>query len=164
MKVLGIDPGLRFVGYAAMRRLGSKIEVVDRGILRLPASRPLGERLVMFYDFFMEKIPVWEISTIVFERPFLGENVQSYVKLGYTHGLVHMLASRYGLGLQEFAPSQIKMALAGSGSASKEQVARMVFRLFPLLPQNERLDLTDALAVALCGLWRMKQPSVLLSK
>ena len=108
----------------------------------------------------MEKIPAWELSFLVFERPFLGENVQSYVKLGYTHGLVHMLASRHNLPLVEFSPSEIKKAVTGSGVASKEQIARFLMRLFPQLPPADTLDVTDALAVALCGLWRMKQPVI----
>jgi crossover junction endodeoxyribonuclease RuvC len=154
MTLLGIDPGLRITGFAVLSRAGSKIMIMEHGIIRLPASRSLGERLSIFYDFFVEKIPTWHLSGIVFERPFLGDNVQSYVKLGYTHGLVHMLAARHNLMLQEFAPSEVKKAVTGSGSASKEQVARLLLRLFPLLSVPDKLDLTDAIAVALCGLWQ----------
>jgi crossover junction endodeoxyribonuclease RuvC len=154
MTILGIDPGLRFTGFAVLRRSGSVISIIDSGVIRLPQSRSLGERLIIFYDFFMEKIPTWQPSALVFERPFLGENVQSYVKLGYTHGLVHMISSRHNLTLHEFAPSEIKRAVTGSGAASKEQVARLLLRLFPTFPMPDKLDLTDALAVALCGMWR----------
>ena len=97
-----------------------------------------------------------KINEIALETPFLGKNAQNFLKLGYLRGILYLIADKSELLIHEFSPREIKQAITGFGGADKEQVARVLMRLFPIgIP--EKLDLTDALAVALCGLWKPKE-------
>ena len=91
------------------------------------------------------------------ETPFLGKNAQNFLKLGYLRGIVYLLADKNNIMLSEFTPTQVKQAVTGFGGASKDQVARMVLQLFPKIAAPDKLDVTDALAVTLCGLWHQRQ-------
>ena len=84
----------------------------------------------------------------------MGKNVQSFLKLGYLRGILYLLANQHNLGLHEFSPREIKLAITGSGGAGKEQVARVLFMMFPHLQKPKKEDVTDAIAISLCGLWQ----------
>lgn len=154
--VLGIDPGFSFTGFGILRIVQSKTMLIDCGYLRLSPKEHLSLRIEKFFDCFSNKIIKNQVTDIALETPFLGKNVQTFLKLGYLRGILYLLASQHKLSIQEFAPREVKNMLTGFGGASKDQVARMVFMLFPQLLQlkeAERNDLTDAVAVTLCGLW-----------
>lgn len=154
--ILGIDPGFSFTGFGVLRVAQGKTALLDCGYLRLPAHKHLAERVGIFHDFFTQKIAQHRPTGIALETSFLGKNAQTFLKLGYLRGVLYLLANQHKLGIQEFAPREVKNMLTGFGGASKEQVARMVFMLFPQLQQlkeSERSDLTDAVAISLCGLW-----------
>jgi crossover junction endodeoxyribonuclease RuvC len=161
--ILGVDPGFGITGYAIIKKEQQKALLLDCGYLKLPASKSLSERIVLFHDFFEEKIRSLVITSLSIETPFLGKNVQSFLKLGYLRGILHFLASRHHLILHEFSPREVKLAVTGFGGASKEQVANMVCRLFPKIKELgtiEKSDVTDALAICLSGFWRQEtQPT-----
>lgn len=156
MVILGIDPGTRFAGFGILRKDKQQAFLLDHGCLKLRATDPLQLRIQHFYDFFSEKIKTYGVTDIALETPFLGKNAQNFLKLGYLRGILYLLASQYNLGLHEFSPSQVKQSVTGFGGASKDQVSRVMMRLFPKMEQPEREDVTDALAVTLCGLWKNK--------
>lgn len=154
--ILGVDPGFSFTGYSTVKVTQGKTALLDCGYLRLSPQKHLSERIAIFYDFFSQKVAQHHPTGIALETSFLGKNVQTFLKLGYLRGVLYLLANQQGLSIQEFAPREVKNMLTGFGGASKEQVARMVFMLFPPLQQlkeAERNDLTDAVAISLCGLW-----------
>jgi crossover junction endodeoxyribonuclease RuvC len=157
MRLLGIDPGCRYAGYGIIKTEGSSIYLVEHGLLKLPQSHTLVQRVATFHDFFEEKIRAHGITDIAIETPFLGKNAQNFLKLGYLRGIVYLLSHKNNIQLHEFSPTEVKQALTGYGSASKEQVARVLYQLFPRIPPFEREDVSDALAVTLCGLWRGNQ-------
>ncbi len=113
----------------------------------------LTRRTGLFYDFFHSKIIEWNVQAITLETPFLGKNAQSFLKLGYLRGILHLLADRFKVELIEVSPRSVKLAVTGSGAAPKEQVARVIGCLFRELTLPKTLDITDALAVTLCGMW-----------
>lgn len=155
--ILGIDPGFSFTGFGIVRVHQSKTELLDCGYLRLSPQKHLSERVGIFHAFFSEKIERYQPTGIALETSFLGKNAQTFLKLGYLRGILYLLADTHKLAIQEFAPREVKNMLTGFGGASKEQVARMIFMLFPqlqLLKEAERNDVTDAVAIALCGLWQ----------
>lgn len=154
MVVLGIDPGFSVTGFGVMKKEGGKTALLDYGALKLSSKDSLSRRTAVFYDFFQAKITEWNVTILVLETPFLGKNAQSFLKLGYLRGLLYLLADRFGLELIEVAPRSVKLAVTGSGAASKEQVARMMTHLFKGLSISGTLDITDALAVTLCGVWQ----------
>ncbi len=154
MIILGIDPGLSITGYAIMKKEKQKTEVLDYGAVCFKSKSSLESRIGTFYATFREKIITAQVTNIALETPFLGKNPQNFLKLGYIRGIVYLLADQHGIAIEEFAPRTIKLALTGSGSAQKEQVARVITRLFKGIETPKTYDVTDALAVTLCGIWK----------
>ncbi len=156
MVILGIDPGFSCTGYAILKKEGNRTLLLDFGYLKLPQSKSLQERIVLFHDALENKIIHFQVTDLAIETPFLGKNAQNFLKLGYLRGILYFLSHKHGLMLHEFAPTQIKQSLTGFGGASKEQVSRVLFQLFPTLAKPDKYDATDALAISLCGLWQTK--------
>ena len=161
MVLLGIDPGFQFAGFAIIAKQGSAVTVRDYGYLQLSPRKHLTERTGLFYECFNQKIITHQVTHIALETPFLGKNAQNFLKLGYLRGILYLLVHMHKLELYEFAPREVKQAVTGFGGASKEQVAAMIIRLFPRITKETRYDVTDALAVTLCGVWKSKVPVVL---
>lgn len=153
MVILGVDPGVISAGFSVLRHENGLTELVDCGCTHLRSSQPLPERLAYLQDFFSSKITQWHVTDLILETPFLGKNAQNFLKLGYVRGVLYVLVHRNQLRLREFSPREVKRALTGFGAADKSQVARVVLRLFPGLAMPERYDVTDAVALSLCGLW-----------
>ena len=154
MIILGIDPGFGITGFGVLKKEAGKSFLLDYGALKMSSTKSLAERIALFYSFFKQKIVHYGVTDIALETPFLGKNAQNFLKLGYLRGIVYLLSHEHSLQLHEFAPSEIKLSLTGFGGADKEQVARVVVRLFPGLVMPEKRDITDALAITLCGLWK----------
>ncbi len=156
MKMLGIDPGLQCAGYAIMERTAQTITIHDYGALRLSPRHTLAARVTQFHDFFADKIAAHQVTDLTLETPFLGKNAQNFLKLGYLRGILYLLSQQHNLVIHEYAPREVKVAVTGFGGASKEQVARVVGQLFTKAIQATTFDVTDALAITLCGLWHTK--------
>lgn len=152
--ILGIDPGFTTTGYGILRKEKGQTQILDFGALELSPKDTLAQRIAQFHSFFNDKIVQWQVKTIALETPFLGKNAQNFLKLGYLRGVLYLLSQQHSSVIREFAPREIKMTVTGHGAADKEQVARVVTRLFQGLQMPGKLDITDALAVALCGLWK----------
>lgn len=154
MIILGVDPGFTVTGFGIIRKDGQKALLLDHGALRMSPQKTLAERVYLFHEFMQNKIITHNVTVLSLETPFLGKNAQNFLKLGYLRGILYLLAHTHNLRLIELAPTEIKMALTGFGFASKEQIATVVMRLFPGLVRPDKLDITDAVATALCGLWK----------
>ena len=157
MKIIGIDPGLRFSGFGIISNENYTTSLLDSGYLSLPSSKSLPERVALFHDFFIAKITSFHITDLALETPFLGKNAQNFLKLGYLRGIVYLLVQKNNITLHEYSPREIKQAITGWGGASKEQVARVILQLFPRLEKPKKEDVTDALAISLCGMWKKNQ-------
>ncbi len=155
MKILGVDPGFSVTGFAVIVVESGKTALEDFGFLKMKSSDELSVRVGQFYQFFNKKILDLKITHISLETSFLGKNAQTFLKLGYLRGILYLLADQHKLLLQESTPMQVKAAVTGVGSASKDQVAFIVQRLFIALTKNGSLkhDVTDAVAIALCGVF-----------
>lgn len=154
--VLGVDPGFRVTGYALLAREGSSTSVIDIGYLQLSPKKHLSERIGEFYRLFSQKIADHNVTCISLETSFLGKNAQTFLKLGYLRGVLYLLANQHNCQLCEYPPRQVKLATTGYGGASKEQVARVMHQIFPGLSSVKAVakdDVTDALAISICGLW-----------
>ena len=160
MIIIGIDPGVRFAGFAVMKKQGQVIQLLDCGYLAMKPTCPLPDRIAQLHDFFNKKIVQFSVDTLVLETPFLGKSPQNFLKLGYVRGILYLLTSKYSLALYEFAPTQIKQAITGFGGASKDQLARVIHQLFPKMKATDRFDITDAVAITLCGAWSAKTISL----
>lgn len=158
MIILGIDPGFRYSGYGILKKESHKVLLLDYGYLPLPATKTLSERIGIFYSFFSSKVTHWSVTDIALETSFLGKNAQNFLKLGYLRGNLYLIANQHTLSIHEFAPREVKQAVTGWGGAGKEQIARVILQLFPGLEKPKRDDVTDALAVTITALWRVKYP------
>ena len=154
--ILGIDPGFTAAGFGILKKEQRGVFLLESSYLKMSSTKKLPERIAIFHDFFSEKIIVRSVTDIALETPFLGKNAQNFLKLGYLRGIIYLLAHRHQLVLHEFSPREVKQAVTGFGGAGKDQVARVVLQLFPRLEHPEKADVTDALAITLCGLWKQK--------
>ena len=153
MVILGIDPGFQYAGFGILKKEGRQALLLDYGYLAMSSSESISHRIGRFHEFFQEKIISFSVTVIALETPFLGKNAQNFLKLGYLRGIVYLLAHQHNLSIQEFAPREVKQSVTGFGGATKDQVARVVLQLFPGMELPKKEDVTDALAVTLCGLW-----------
>ena len=148
--ILGIDPGTRITGYGVIKVCGHEIQPIDFGCIRPPVNATDAERYLALFnalDLILEKHTPHFVAV---ETQFVYKNVLSALKLGKAQGMALLAAARRHIPIHEFAPKQAKRAVVGNGSASKEQVQKMIQLLLrlPCLPEPE--DAADALALAIC--------------
>lgn len=150
MVVLGVDPGTLVTGWGVVRYTSQRApRHVAHGLVRTNARAPLWERLAVIHAALVEVAAEHRPDALSLEQCFVSKNVQSALKLGHTRGVVMLAAMGAGAAVFEYAPSQIKSAVTGSGRADKHQVAEMV-RVILGLPAAAPFDASDALAAALC--------------
>jgi crossover junction endodeoxyribonuclease RuvC len=152
LKILSIDPGTRFAGYAVMQKEKRSIQLVNHGLLKIVTTKGWAHRIGTFYDFFKDKIEQYEIVDVAIETPFFYKNVGTFMKLGYMRGIIYLLAHQYNLHIYEYSPCEIKQAICAKGNATKQQIACMVYKYFPTLEKNLKDDVTDAIAIGLAAL------------
>ena len=155
MIMLGIDPGLIVSGFAVIKKKGTMIYLLESHYLALSSRQTVQERIAIFHDFYKQKIIQWHVTNVALETPFLGKNAQNFLKLGYLRGIIYLLAHQHTLHISEYAPREVKQAVTGYGGASKDQVARIILQLFPRLDPPKKEDVTDAIAISLCAMWKM---------
>mgnify|MGYP000340489924 CR=1 FL=1 len=149
MRVLGIDPGSRITGWALVESSGSALNVLAVGVAS-PKVGELAARLGQIAEQIERLIAHWTPESVAVERAFVGRNVASAMRLGEIRGAVLAVAGRNGLAVVDYPPATVKLAVAGSGAAQKDAVARGVNSLTG--GHYEAGDATDALAVAICHL------------
>jgi len=122
---------------------------IDNGAVITSPKAPLGERLLKIHEALREVIARYEPETVAMETVFVSKNVSSALKLGHARGVAMLAASQSGLDVHEYAPTEVKKAVVGTGRAEKKQVQEMV-RIILGLPEIAQEDASDALAVAIC--------------
>lgn len=158
--ILGIDPGTTIMGYGLLRVNGNKTELIAMGILDLKKYSNHYIKLQRIFARTLSLIDEFHPDVLAIEAPFFGKNVQSMLKLGRAQGVAMSAALYRDIPITEYAPLKIKMAITGSGSASKEQVADML-RRYLKIPQESmlpQLDATDGLAAAYCHFLQLGKP------
>ncbi|MFA4875579.1 MAG: crossover junction endodeoxyribonuclease RuvC [bacterium] len=151
MKVIGIDPGSNVTGYGILERDERQIRHVDSGIIAPRAGMLLPERLSLIYREISSLIERHEPEILAIEDLFVAKNARSSLILGHARGVAILAACLAGLPVSEYAPSQVKQAVVGTGRADKYQVQLMVKAILRL-PEVACEDASDALAVAICHL------------
>jgi crossover junction endodeoxyribonuclease RuvC len=151
MRVLGIDPGTRHLGWGVLHRQGTRIQHIAHGVIDTDTSGPLSQRLCEI-DSALEAIITLHCPEVgAVEGMFYAKDAQSAMKLGHARGVVLLRLARAGLPIHEYAPSRVKRAVVGKGAADKRQVA-MVMTAVLHLDAPPRPDAADALAIALTHL------------
>ncbi len=150
MIVLGIDPGTAAMGYGVVERSGGSLRAIDVGCVETSPDLPLGQRLLAIHEAVVELIETHGPALVGVERLFFSKNVQTAFAVGQARGVVLLAAAQAGIDVREATPNEVKSAVAGYGSADKEQVGRMVATILGLSAVPTPDDAADALAVAIC--------------
>lgn len=158
--ILGIDPGTTVMGYGLIRVVGKNAEMLAMGVLELSKYKDHYLKLQKIFSRTLSLIDEFHPDALAIEAPFFGKNVQSMLKLGRAQGVAMSAALYRDIPITEYAPLKIKMAITGSGSASKEQVADMLRRFLKIPQENmlPQLDATDGLAAAYCHYLQLGKP------
>ena len=149
-RILGIDPGTNFLGFAVIEVIDQHVKVMEVGVLHLKEKKEQSEKLRSIFLDVQEIIERYLPQDLAIEAPFFGKNVQSMLKLGRAQGVAMAAGMTMGLTITEYSPKKVKQSVTGNGNAAKEQVASMLCKMLSLSPEKLALDATDALSVALC--------------
>jgi crossover junction endodeoxyribonuclease RuvC len=148
VRILGIDPGSRICGYGVIDETAGDLRYVECGVLTAPEDRPMEQRLGEIARGLREVIGELSPEIVAVEDVFSHQNPRSALALAQARGMALAVIGLAGLRVHSYPPALVKKTVCGTGSAPKEQVARMVQVLIKLksLP---RVDASDALAVAI---------------
>ncbi|EFQ83865.1 crossover junction endodeoxyribonuclease RuvC [Aeromicrobium marinum DSM 15272] len=152
---MGIDPGLTRLGLGVVEgSVGRPLTMLDVDVLRTPADLDPARRLRILADGIEERLLLHRPDAVAVERVFSQHNVRTVMGTAQVSGVAMMLAARHGIEVHLHTPSEVKAAVTGSGRADKAQVTQMVTRLLRLTEAPRPADAADALAIAICHLWR----------
>jgi crossover junction endodeoxyribonuclease RuvC len=161
MLILGIDPGTANTGYGVVRGGGASLpSLVECGVIRTKARDPLPARLREIYEGVRELLERHRPDAVSVEDVFYAKNVRTTVVLGHARGVILLAAEQAGLVVNEYAPSEIKKAVVGTGGATKEQVQFMLTRLLRLKSVPQPADAADGVAAALACLMGADLPRI----
>ena len=155
MKILGIDPGSRNLGYCILELDGVKISLVEAGLLKIK-SKILQEQIVELIEGIDMIIGGKNIDEVAIEDIFFAFNPKSVIKLAQFRGALSLKIIQEIGYFYEYTPLQVKQSVTGNGKATKEQVSFMVKRLLKITKEIKPLDITDAMAVAITHAQRVK--------
>lgn len=168
MRILGVDPGSRLTGYGCVDLKGRKLERVEHGTLKLASTSgkqevELDQRLLLIFEGLTGIIERLKPDAFVVERVFFAKNAVSSLKLGQARGVALVCGALARIPVFEYSPTEVKRAVAGSGSADKEQMAR-VLELLLGKQDFATADASDALALAVCHAQRFQSGAGALSE
>jgi crossover junction endodeoxyribonuclease RuvC len=155
VRVLAVDPGLTRCGVGVVDGVpGRKLSLVEVGVIRTPSGDPTPKRLVAVEDEMRQWFARHRPEAVAIERVFADTNVSTVMGTAQVTGIVMIIAERLGLPVTLHTPTEVKAAVTGNGSAEKAQVGAMVTRLLRLTETPKPADAADALALAICHIWR----------
>ena len=155
MRVLGIDPGLTRCGVGVVDGIpGRPLLLVGVDVIRTPADLDLSRRLLRIEESVDEWVTTYRPDILAVERVFAQHNVQTVMGTAQAAGVAMLVAARRGVPVALHTPSEVKAAITGSGRAAKDQVGAMVTRILRLDAPPKPADAADALALAICHVWR----------
>lgn len=160
--IIGIDPGTNVMGYGIIGVKGKVPEMVAMGVIKLDKFESHYLRLSRIYQKVLSLVEQYLPDEMAIEAPFFGKNIQSMLKLGRAQGVAIAAALAREVPITEYEPRKIKMAITGTGAASKEQVQEMLKRILSIPKENilPELDATDALGAALCHYYESQRVHV----
>lgn len=155
MRVLGVDPGLTRCGVGVVEGVaGRPLTMLGVGVVRTPSDAELGDRLVAVERGIEAWLDEYSPGYVAVERVFAQHNVRTVMGTAQASAIAMLCAARRGIPVALHTPSEVKAAVTGSGRAEKAQVGAMVTRLLRLDAPPKPADAADALALAICHIWR----------
>jgi crossover junction endodeoxyribonuclease RuvC len=155
VRVLGIDPGLTRCGVGVVEGVpGRPCKLVGYYVVRTDADDDIALRLLHLDRGLADLLAEHQPHSVAVERVFSQHNVRTVMGTAQASGIAILAGARLGLPVQTYTPSEVKAAVTGSGTADKAQVTSMVTRLLGLDAPPRPADAADALALAICHIWR----------
>ena len=155
MRVLGVDPGLTRCGLAIVDKApGRKVILKSVMVFRTPATDALADRLLQLDNALKEIIKEYKPDAVAVEQVFSQHNLKSVMGTAQAAGLAMVNGARSGCQVFTYTPTQVNASVTGSGKADKRQIGRMIAKICGLSSPPEPADASDAVALAICHLWR----------
>lgn len=155
MRVLGVDPGLTRCGLGVVDGLpGRAPRMVAAGVVRTPPGEETADRLLLIERAIDDWLDAHRPDAVAVERVFSQHNVRTVMGTAQASAVAVLAGARAGLPVTTYTPSEVKAAITGSGQADKAQITSMVTRLLRLDAPPKPADAADALALAICHVWR----------
>lgn len=147
-RILGLDPGLRNMGWGVIEVEGSNLHFVACGTVKSDDKLSLSDRLCQLFDGLSEVVHLYQPQEAAVEETFVNKDARATLKLGQARGIAMLVPARAGLRVAEYAPNLVKKSVVGAGHAEKQQIHMMVKVLLPK-SDAKTPDAADALALAL---------------
>ena len=155
VRVLGVDPGLTRCGIGVVEGApGRPLRMVDVDVLRTPTSMSTPDRLLSLHVDLDTWVRRYHPDAVAVERVFADVNVASVMGTAQASAVAMLAAAARGIPVHLHTPTEVKAAVTGNGRADKAQVTAMVTRLLRLTETPRPADAADALALAICHVWR----------
>jgi crossover junction endodeoxyribonuclease RuvC len=149
MIILGIDPGLNTSGYGLIRVVHGKLQFIAAGTISTSSANSFSEKLGMLHHSCSEIIDDYHPDVYAIEETYSNVNPRTSLKLGHARGVLMLAAYQHDCPVFEYPATIVKKSLTGTGGASKEQVKYMVLKLLKIPSLEGKMDVSDALAVAI---------------
>lgn len=156
MIILGVDPGTLITGYGVIESRNGIVKAIAYDAIKNDSRKSMPLRLQSIFETLTDVIDRFHPDEFAIETAFYGKNAQSALKLGHARGVSMLAAVLHQIPVGEYSPREVKKAVVGKGTASKDQVQYMIQSLLNLKYTPKYYDTTDALAVAICHLHRSK--------
>ncbi len=148
MRVLGVDPGLRNMGWGVIEAVGSRITHVANGVCH-SEGEDLATRLLSLYEQMTDVVATYQPEAAAVENTFVNKDGVGTLKLGQARAIALLVPAQAGISVAEYAPNKVKKTIVGVGHADKGQIDHMVRLQLPGV-KIAGADAADALAIALC--------------
>ncbi len=159
--ILGVDPGLRHMGWGLVAVAGNRLRFVAAGSFDPPAALPMAERLAFLASGLLGNIAQHQPDEAAVEETFVNVNARAALKLGQARGIALLVPAQAGLPVAEYAANLIKKSVTGYGHADKQQIQTMMRLLLAGTPTDLSADAADALAIAVCHAHHRATPALL---
>ena len=156
MRIMGIDPGTRVVGFGVVDLKGNDLTHIAHGAFDVRKSGTFPERLKKIYEGLVEAVKAYKPDVCVVEEIFYAKSAKSAIKTGEGRGVALLASAVCGVPVAEYAATKIKKSVTGTGGAHKSQVQKMVKLQLNLKAVPEPADAADALACAICHCHRLR--------
>ncbi|MEA1943225.1 MAG: crossover junction endodeoxyribonuclease RuvC [Pseudomonadota bacterium] len=156
--ILGIDPGLRRMGWGVIRAEGTRLSAVAHGVVTPPTDAALAVRLDHIFQAVTDLVSEYDPGEAAIEEAFMAANASSALKLGHARAAALLAPARAGLPVSEYAARLVKKSVVGTGAADKDQIAAMIGVLLP--GTKAKADAADALAIAICHAHHRRAASI----
>lgn len=162
--IMGVDPGTQVMGYGVISVKGQEIGLLQYGVIKLGKYSTHELKLKKIFERIVQLIEEYMPDEMAIEDLFYGKNPQSMLKLGRAQGVTMAAALSHNIPIIEYSPKKVKQSVTGNGNASKEQVAFILEKILNQKLNQEFMDATDGIAIAVCHHFHANSPTAVISR